>query len=35
LVQRAQYKPATDKAGNAMAAPYYFEFNWSGTSPPR
>jgi TonB family protein len=28
LVQRPQYKPATDKAGNAMAAPFYFEFVW-------
>jgi hypothetical protein len=28
LVQRPQYKPATDKSGNAMAAPYYFEFVW-------
>jgi len=28
LMQRPQYKPATDKAGNAMAAPYYFQFIW-------
>lgn len=29
LVERPQYKPATDKAGNPMAAPYYFEFVWN------
>ena len=35
LVQRATYKPAVDKTGKVMAAPYHFEFAWSGTSPPR
>lgn len=33
LVQRPQYKPATDKTGRAVAAPYYFEFVWTGTWP--
>ena len=28
LLQRPQYKPATDKAGNAMTAPYYFQWVW-------
>jgi hypothetical protein len=35
LMQRGQYKPAADKTGKAMAAPFYFEFDWSGASPPR
>lgn len=35
LLQRVHYKPAVDKTGKAMAAPYHFEFAWSGSSPPR
>ena len=35
LVQRGKFKPAVDKTGKAMEAPYHFEFAWSGTSPPR
>lgn len=34
LVERGRYKPAADKTGKAIAAPFYFEFDWSGASPP-
>jgi hypothetical protein len=29
LVSRPKYKPAVDKSGTPMSAPFYFEFNWA------